>query len=601
MIPSDGPRASLARPAAMATGATLAGALLGALTMAVVAALRGTGPQVDAYYAASTLPNLFMIVVPPAVAPALVPVFADLKAREGEAAAWAVASRFLIWMTLIFTALSLMLWLAAPWIVSLLVAGEAFDVGGSNWQLCLTMLRIQLPNIALSALSGVLAGLHYARKRYVLPSATPLINSAATLLGALALWPSLGIVAVAVGSLLGPLLQVILLAPILREGFRWRKAVGTSAAEPAAAFLDEDLDEDRADDASLRRLFKLQAPIVLAGLVAKAGPLIEAPIATSLGAGSLAVLRFGGQIASVATRILSRGIATTIFPELAEHAARSDGTAFRQRHSLALRYTMLVSMPAVAGMIVLREPMVALLLQRGAFDAASTREVGLVLLGLSGSILAVALGNTVTNALFAQSDTRTPAIQNVAFTLLYIPLALILARSVQPGILGVALAQTITAFLRVAARLRSLRRRIGPVDGRRILDSALRMAAACLPMVWLVQASHDQLAAPLLALAPKDPWRSLALMAELGLLSLLGVIAYWIGLKLLRVPEAAGFEAGLRRALGMRGGLSTKPAALALGYAPSRDLGSRSVELLEEVGSAKDQGDASADGEGPTS
>ena len=85
----------LARPAALGTAAWLVSAALGAVTMGILAARQGVGLEVDAYTAASRLPNLFMVALPPAMAPTLVPLLADMAARRGEASARSLATQAL--------------------------------------------------------------------------------------------------------------------------------------------------------------------------------------------------------------------------------------------------------------------------------------------------------------------------------------------------------------------------------------------------------------------------------------------------------------------------------------------------------------------------
>ena len=521
----------LARPAAFGTAAWLASAVLGAVTMGILAARQGVGLEVDAYTAASRLPNLFMVALPPAMAPTLVPLLADMEARRGVAAARSLASQALAAVVVLGLLMSAVLWLAAPVLAPLLARGPDYLPGSRGLALTTTMLRWQIPNVGLSVLGGALQALHYRARRFTVPALAPLVQSAATTLCTLLLWDRLGIVAAAVGSLVGPLVMVLMLTPLLPAVL----------ARPRAWDLGE-----------LRRLLRGQGDIVGAGLLAKAGPLFEGAIATGVGAGTLSLVGFAGQIAGSATRILSIGIATTIFPELAEHRARGDAEAFRRRLSLALRYTLLVTLPATAGLCVLAQPLVALLLERGAFRAQDSRVLALTLISYAPSVALVAAGSTVTSGLFAHEETRAPAIVTVATVGLNVALALLLVRLFAMPALGIGLAASLTALVRVVLRIGILRRRAGRLDGRRIAVSAARMTAATALMSLALIGLRDRLLTTTLS-AVAGTWQITALRAvDLAILTLVGGLVYAASLKALRATEIDGALAGLRTVLRRR-------------------------------------------------
>ena len=518
----------LARPAALGTAAWLVSAALGAVTMGILAARQGVGLEVDAYTAASRLPNLFMVALPPAMAPTLVPLLADMAARRGEASARSLATQALAAVVALGLLLSLGLWLAAPLLAPLLARGPDFLPGSRGLALTTTMLRWQIPNVGLSMLGGALQALHYRAQRFTVPALAPLVQSLATTLCTLLLWDRLGIVAAAVGSLVGPLVMVLMLTPLLPRVL----------ARPQGWDL-----------AALRRLARGQTDIAGAGLLAKAGPLFEGAIATAAGAGTLSLVGFAGQIAGSATRILSIGIATTVFPELAEHRARGDAEAFRRRLSLALRYTLLVALPATAGLCLLAQPLVALLLERGAFKAADSQVLALILISYAPSVALVAAGSTVSSGLFAHEETRAPALVTVATVGLNVALALLLVRLFTLPALGIGLAASLTALVRVALRLGILRRRAGRLDGRRIAVSAARMLAATALMSLAVLGLRDRLLAATLS-ATAGTWQITALRAlDLAILTLVGGLIYAAALKALRATEIDGALAGLRTVL----------------------------------------------------
>ena len=187
--------------------------------------------------------------------------------------------------------------------------------------------------------------------------------------------------------------------------------------------------------------------------------------------------------------------------------------------------------------------------RRGAFKAADSQVLALILISYAPSVALVAAGSTVSSGLFAHEETRAPALVTVATVGLNVALALLLVRLFTLPALGIGLAASLTALVRVALRLGILRRRAGRLDGRRIAVSAARMLAATALMSLAVLGLRDRLLAATLS-ATAGTWQITALRAlDLAILTLVGGLIYAAALKALRATEIDGALAGLRTVL----------------------------------------------------
>ncbi len=518
-------RRSLVRPTAVATAFTAVAMAASVANQALAAALFGAGADFDFYRASSSLPNLFMLVLVSAIPVVLVPAFIALEAHRSADEAWALASRFLVGVVVATGAVAIALGVAAPWLIGagILTDGPAFAPPGRGFALTTWMLRIQLANIVLAGMAGVLNGLHLARGAFTRPAAAPVIQTGAMLATILALHRPLGVVSLAVGSVLGPLAQVVFLLPVLRGGFRLRLDLGHP---------------------DVRRLALGLAPLVGAALISKSADVVETRVASGLPTGSLATIGFAGVIADRVSNLVSQGVALTTFPDLTRHAASGDTRAFRERLSQAIRFTLLVAIPTIVGLAVLRDRLIALLLQRGRFTADDTQMVGLTLLGFVGVLAATAAGRAVTNGLYAHERSRITAVVGVAGTALYAVLAWRLPRGFEPPVVGLAVAWSITNLFNLAVLTGLLRRQVGPLDGARIARSALRMAAAA-GMMGAAAAGVDGVVAPSILALP-EPARSAALAVELAALGAGGFALYLALLGRLGGTEGRGLAAALR-------------------------------------------------------
>jgi putative peptidoglycan lipid II flippase len=201
------------------------------------------------------------------------------------------------------------------------------------------------------------------------------------------------------------------------------------------------------------------------------------------------------------------------------------------RSSLAatLRGVLLLSLPASVGLILLRQPLTAALFQRGEFDARSTDLVAWALLWYSAGLVGHSLVEVIARAFYAVQDTRTPvAVGTAAMSLnvlFSVAFAWLFGRWGWPPHGGLALANSLATALEAAGLLALMSRRLGGLEGRRILNGGLQSAAACAAMgvcVWGVSA----LAAPL----PVIWAAALAVLA--------GGLAYGLAILALGAPEA---------------------------------------------------------------
>lgn len=520
------PRRSLVAPTVIATVFTAMAMMMSIANQAIAAAWFGAGADYDFYRAASALPNVAMMVLLATLPAVFVPAFVEREVADSPEAAWALASRLLVAVVALTAALALALYALAPWLIGagVLTQGTQFAPPGRGFTLTTLMLRIQLPNLVLAGAAGVLSGLCLARQAFSRPAAAPLIQTGVMLACIVLLVRPLGILALAVGSTLGPLAQVLFLLPVLRGGFRPRFDIWHP---------------------ELRRMALMLAPLLAAALVSKGADLVETRVASGLAVGSLATIGFASVISDRVGNLVAQGVGLTSFPELSRHAAERDRRAFRERFSLALRFTLLIAIPTAVGLGVLRDRLVAVLLQHGRFSAADTRQVGLTLLAFLGVFVAGAVGRVVANGLYAQRRAGTLALVGLLGMLLYVALARSLPARVEPPVVGLAAAWSVTNLVNLILAFLVLRRHCGPLDGGRILRSALRMALAAAAMGAAVHVTDSRVAPWVLAL--EDPWRSMALAVELALLAALGFGLYAGLLRRLGGSEVAGLSAALTR------------------------------------------------------
>jgi putative peptidoglycan lipid II flippase len=445
----------LVRPAVVVTALAIVGQVIGFATQVVIAGAFGARPDMDAFLAASTLPQYVVSVLLNALVVVFVPVFLEYEVGASDDEAWRVASTLIILSSVLLAVLALVGLVYARPLLRLTTPG----LSPASLALATRLARITWPSIVASGVSGLLTGIYHAKSRFGWPSAVPIVAALFNLALVLALVRPWGISGVAVASVVGLTVQTVLLLWLLvgndrlRLSFDWR--------HPGVARLSS-------------RLW----PLVLSGLLIRCTPVVDRYVASNLPPGSIAHLGYAFKMVSLMTLFLSTGIATVVFPRMAFNTASHDLAALRATMSTGLRMMWLGVAPFTTIGIALALPLIATTLERGAFQPHDTRAVAtlsqIYFLTLFGSCL----GSITGRAFYALKDTRTVAAMGVVEAVAYVVYTPWLAARF--GADGVAAAYAIYFTLSIVWQFPVLRVRMGRTGGRRVISAFLRTGSSAL-------------------------------------------------------------------------------------------------------------------------
>ncbi|MEW5720427.1 MAG: lipid II flippase MurJ, partial [Chloroflexota bacterium] len=221
-------------------------------------------------------------------------------------------------------------------------------------------------------------------------------------------------------------------------------------------------------------------------------------LASALPVGAIAALVYAWRVMLLPVGIVGQSLATAVFPTFSAQTARQELDDFRDTFSMTLRATLYLTIPATIGLIVLGAPFIALLFQRGQFDARSTAETAWALQFFALALFAHSGLEIVSRAFYALHDTFTPVVVGIGAMALNIALSLALIAPLAHG--GLALANSIATILEVSTLLAILWRRVGDIDARRIARSTARIVVAAIVMaVVLVPFANSFASSPIFA------------------------------------------------------------------------------------------------------
>jgi putative peptidoglycan lipid II flippase len=426
--------------------------LINYLTLAILAFFFGAGEKVDAFFAASTLPQILVAALSASITNAFLPFFIERK-QQNEELAWAVAGQSFKLLAVILFSLCLIGALFSFPLIRLINPGFSPAVA----LLASSLFRVLLFSFFFSGCSILLISFHYAYHRFFLPSISQLLNSLITIAFLLLFRFTLGIKSLAFGFLAGSIIQFFLLLPLplKKSGFSFKSPVPLAELKPLAHLL---------------------FPLLAASLFYRANPFVERYFASRLGEGSIAYLGYALRLISALLLLLSQGISIVTFPRMAEQAASGQKEKLNETVNLTLRMMLFLLVPVTFFLLAFRKEIVALLFERGHFSAEATSCVAAALLAYGGYFFLGALAAPVVNVFYSFKKTTLVAMIGLSGFIFFVVLARFLAQKF--NFVGLAAASSLQYLVTSSALLILFTQMIKSFPWRKIGTCLLKTALA---------------------------------------------------------------------------------------------------------------------------
>jgi len=447
--------------------------ILGLARDVLIGAMFGPGAGVDAFIVAFRIPNfLRRIFAEGGFSQAFVPVLSEYRERRSQAQVSALVEH---------TAAVLASWLCVTTVIGVLAAplliwifAPGFGGEEEKQALAARMLRITFPYILFISLTAMAGGILNTYRRFAVPAFTPVLLNL-SLIGC-ALWltpyfpPEQRIVALAWGVFIAGAAQLLFQFPFLLK----------LRLLPLPRF--------NRDREGVGRIIALMIPTLFAVSVTQVNLLVDTAIASFLETGSISWLYFSDRLVEFPLGVFGIALATVILPSLAAEHTGKDHAAFNRTLDWALRWVMLVALPAAAGLILLGAPLLTALFQYNEFSRYDVlmahRSLVMYAIGLPAFILIKVLSS----GFFSRQDTKTPVKVAVVAMVANVVLNLLLVFPLAHA--GLALATSLSACLNAALLYRILRRDRGfdtePGWHGYLARIILALAVMALGLVFLV-------------------------------------------------------------------------------------------------------------------
>lgn len=456
----------VAKAAGVVGLATLASRVMGYVRDMVMSWAFGSGMAADAFYVAYRIPNLLReLLAEGSMSAAFIPVFTETLTKYSKEEAKQLANAVFARLLVILLALTGLGIIFAPEVVKAIAWG--FKVDQEKYLLTIKLTRIMFPYLFCIGLAALAMGMLNSLRLFLAPALSPVLFNLMTIASVLFLAPLFSdpIIGVAIGVVLGGGCQFLIQIP----GLKKQEMIMRPHFSPSHP--------------GVKRIGFLALPVFLSSSVTQLNIFISTILASFLPTGSITYLFYGMRFIHFPLGVFGIAIATAVLPTMSAQAAKKEMTEFRETLSHGLRLVFFITFPAVAGLIALRIPIVNLLLERGHFNRISTLGTGAAVLYYAIGLWAFAGVRIMVQAFYSLQDTRSPVKIAVIALFSNIIFSVLLMKPLAHG--GLALATSLAAMINLGLLTLTLRKKIGRIDGRRILRSLIKIVPVSIVM-WLI-------------------------------------------------------------------------------------------------------------------
>jgi len=512
------------RAAGILTVSAIASRFLGIVRDWLLAKSFGAGPELDIYFTAFKIPDfIYNILILGGILVAFLPLFSEYFSKNKEEA-WKFVSNCLNVFMVLSGVLAIFLFFSIPFLMQFIAPGFNIDQVGKT----IILTRIMLLSPILFSLSSVFSGVLQYFNRFLAYGLCPIVYNLGIIFGILFLAPSMGILGVVWGVILGALLHLLVQVPsALSCGLHYEKIIDFK-------------------DSKIKKIFSLMVPRMFGVSVQQINLIITNAIASTLVGGSISIFNFSNNIQYFPIGIIGIPFAVAAFPILSKDLVESRQKDFVNDFSITFNKIVYFVLPVITLVFVLRKQIIGILLRGGLFSDLSAQLTSSSLALFCVGILASSLIPLLFRAFFSLKDTKTPTLIAVFSMLINVGLSFLFTyqesflheffrsifsynATIDVLVLGLPLAFSLAAIIQFLLMLFFLKSTLKELDLKRIFNYFFKILISSFAIVLV-----GSLLIPYIQLM----FNQLFVVNVLQILSvtLIGSLAYLLMTFILKIP-----------------------------------------------------------------
>jgi putative peptidoglycan lipid II flippase len=459
---------------------TVAAKPVGFVVQLLIASSFGAESETDAYFVCLYLATFLANIGVQVFTTLFIPLYFDHVSAKDERA----TASYLNAILAIFGAPLFLFGLALFAVPQAAIAIAAPGFEGETLRIAITMTRIMAIGTILTGIGGYMSALLNVRRVFWLPGVIPILQGGVTIACILALRDSIGGLALPVSFVAAALLKVLLQLPAaIRLGF-------LRMARPAWS------------DPLFAKLLSLARPVLLSSVIVQALFMIDKILGSLLPEGSVSALGYANTVNQLTLQIFAGTLVTVMFTDLAALISREEMPAFRAAFRRDAGYLLAIIVPFAVVAAVKSRDIVAVLYERGRFDAAATSMTASALVMYSIGLPTLGMNMLLGRVFHAMKEMKARMVIDLAWLASNVIVALALIKPL--GVAGLALGTSVASMVNVVLAMLYLRRKRGGVGG------------GAVARVFFESLAAGGVMAALVAVIPLDGVTALAMSAGLG-------------------------------------------------------------------------------------
>lgn len=436
---------------------TIFAKFLGLVREQVLAASYGTTIYADAYVTAMKMPTMMFTAIGAAIATSLIPIYTKIEANDGEKKADAFINNLMNIVILLCSVVVVLCIIFSEPLVKVFAMG--FE--GEKLDITVNFVRIILLAIIFIGMNNIMTSYLQIKNNFIAPALISLPYNI-IIIASIVISLKANEYVMIVGALIAIFSQVLFQMPFMsKKGYR--HSVKTN-------FKDE----------NVKQMVLLVLPVLVGVGAEQINTLVDGTLASTFGDGVVSSFNYANRLYLFVQAMFVTSILSVVYPLMAKALASGDKQAFKDAFRSTMNGIILFIIPITVGTMVLAQPIVKVLFERGQFNSEDTIMTANILMVYILGIIAFSLRNAMSRAFYSLHDTKTPMVNGAIAIIFNIVLNIILSRYL--GYIGLALATTISAFIGLALFFISLKKKVGDFEGKKILSTSIKSSIAALAM-----------------------------------------------------------------------------------------------------------------------
>ena len=420
--------------------------LIGFVREIFIAAKFGTSEAVDIFVAVQTIPSIILTILGGALAAVLVPMIIRLRQENEELRLRTLLNNVFSLTSLTMLAISILAYIFVRPLTNVYV----FGFSDAAKAMTVELFQVVTPAFIVIGLISLTTSVLNAYRVFVIPALGPAIYSLGVIIGVVFFADDFGIKSLTIGFTIALVVQIIILI------IAFFRHIRTNQGQRFRFNLRIEYNDD------LVKFGHLLFPFLISIGVFQLNIVVDKMMASTLPAGNLSALNYAYKVTQLPIAIFVGTLVLPLFPLIAESIAKNDTGDAKLLLKRSSRLLGILLLPVIGIFVMMAEPIISIIYQRGSFDEKSLALTSVALIFYTFMILPFAMRDVVTRVFYALQDTWTPVINSVFIVALNVILMVIFVPIF--GIIAVAGSTSISAIFGYLRLRHKLVEKIGPLN-----------------------------------------------------------------------------------------------------------------------------------------